>query len=141
MLITKKTIFKDAWKRARDAAKYFGGTPKQYFAECLKLNWSLVKAVSGKMIYKIVTRCFFRNPVDGWTMFFELTTNIVEGKAVNTAHIYKSDSDGLYHYIQTSPTLDNKQWEEWLKSEVEDAEKWQGKLTDTYSTIILVKSR
>lgn len=39
--MTMKVLFKNAWKFAKDGAKQFGGSAKEYFAAALKKAWKL----------------------------------------------------------------------------------------------------
>lgn len=48
MKLTKKSVMNNAWKFARNGAKRFGGRPKEYFAEALKLAWKMYKQIRDK---------------------------------------------------------------------------------------------
>ena len=55
----KKSIFSTAWNNARNAAKLFGGKASEYFAECLKAVYKLMK--SGEtvtIVANTVTKAF-----------------------------------------------------------------------------------
>lgn len=41
-----KNVMKKAWEIAREGQKKFGGKVKEYFAEALKMAWSIVKAAN-----------------------------------------------------------------------------------------------
>lgn len=41
--MTKSTLFKNAWTFAKQGAKKFGGSAKEYFAEALKKAWAFLK--------------------------------------------------------------------------------------------------
>ncbi|EJR51715.1 hypothetical protein IIO_06174 [Bacillus cereus VD115] len=53
-------VMKKAWKIARKGQKQFGGKVKEYFAQALKMAWSIVK---NGMKYVQVTKAEFMNEI------------------------------------------------------------------------------
>jgi Streptococcus thermophilus bacteriophage Gp111 protein len=41
--VTMRNVMKKAWEIARDGARKFGGSVKEYFAEALRMAWAIVK--------------------------------------------------------------------------------------------------
>ncbi len=94
---TKQSLFQQAWDNARKSAQIFGGKPSQYFSECLKQAYKLMKAVLNGEAWTL-EQCFYNidKPESHYkvTMRYTPPSHRKDGKSRAIQSLYFVNADG-----------------------------------------------